>query len=69
MELSPCCGATVTFHDDTLCCKKCWKEVSESVLSEPPVILTREQYERDRHPQPLDVDLDEQGKVIRVRKG
>lgn len=22
-----CCGAFVTFHDSTLCCKSCWAEV------------------------------------------
>jgi hypothetical protein len=22
-----CCGASVTFHDTTLCCKGCWEEV------------------------------------------
>jgi hypothetical protein len=28
MELSPCCGAATTYHDDTLCCKVCWNEVT-----------------------------------------
>lgn len=27
--LSPCCGAEVTFHDETLCCKVCWGEVQD----------------------------------------
>lgn len=27
-----CCDAEVTFHDTTLCCKSCWKEVSLDYL-------------------------------------
>lgn len=27
--LSDCCHAPVTFHDTTLCCKKCWNAVVE----------------------------------------
>ena len=26
-RLTDCCGAYSTFHDMTLCCKKCWREV------------------------------------------
>jgi len=26
-ERSECCGAAVTFHDETLCCKKCWRSI------------------------------------------
>lgn len=25
--VTPCCGAFATFHDTTLCCKRCWREV------------------------------------------
>jgi hypothetical protein len=27
-----CCDAEVTFHDTTLCCKSCWREVSLEYL-------------------------------------
>ena len=27
MRLTDCCGAVSTFHDDALCCKRCWYEV------------------------------------------
>jgi hypothetical protein len=27
MRLTDCCGAHSTFHDESLCCKSCWKEV------------------------------------------
>jgi len=27
MNLTKCCNAYSTYHDDVLCCKKCWKEV------------------------------------------
>jgi hypothetical protein len=35
--VSPCCGATVTFHDYDLCCKACWHLVP-SILSALPDI-------------------------------
>jgi len=25
--VTTCCGAFVTFHDEALCCKACWKEI------------------------------------------
>lgn len=28
-DLSVCCDAFLTYHDTTLCCKKCWNEVVE----------------------------------------
>ena len=28
-RLTDCCGAYATFHDTTLCCKVCWKEVPD----------------------------------------
>lgn len=27
VDISGCCGSYVTFHDTTLCCKVCWREV------------------------------------------
>ena len=27
-DVSPCCGAAVTYHDTMLCCKACWEEVA-----------------------------------------
>ena len=27
IKLTSCCNAYSTFHDETLCCKSCWKEV------------------------------------------
>ena len=35
-RLTACCFATVTFSDDVLCCKGCWREV-DSEYMEPPV--------------------------------
>ena len=26
-RLTDCCGCYSTYHDRTLCCKKCWREV------------------------------------------
>lgn len=26
--VTTCCGAYVTFHDTTLCCKQCWREIT-----------------------------------------
>jgi hypothetical protein len=25
--VTACCGALATFHDETLCCKACWREI------------------------------------------
>ena len=27
IKLTNCCNAYSTYHDETLCCKKCWREV------------------------------------------
>ena len=32
-EISTCCNAHLTFHDDTQCCKKCWGAITGEVES------------------------------------
>jgi len=27
MRMTDCCGCVSTYHDDTLCCKRCWEAV------------------------------------------
>ena len=39
-ELSPCCGARVTFDGDgQLYCKKCYNPVDPAILDGPPVVV------------------------------
>ena len=34
-RVSSCCKAAVTFSDDVLCCKNCWKEVPLALAADP----------------------------------
>ncbi|MFI5782683.1 hypothetical protein [Nocardia sp. NPDC051570] len=43
VALTPCCQAVATFHDYTLCCKRCWQEVSLEFADEPQVAIPRDQ--------------------------
>lgn len=36
-RVTDCCGAAVTFHDTTLCCKGCWVEVDLAYLAAPTI--------------------------------
>lgn len=54
-RLTECCQASVTYHDATLCCKCCWREVDVAydaparfegdpvTISEPIVMRLREE--------------------------
>jgi hypothetical protein len=40
-RVTECCGAAVTYHDTTLCCKGCWAEVDAAYDS--PAIFEGDQ--------------------------
>jgi hypothetical protein len=40
-RVTECCGAAVTYHDATLCCKGCWEEVDTAYDS--PAIFDGDQ--------------------------
>lgn len=42
VRLTDCCGAFSTFHDEVLCCKVCWREVSRGQGDRVPLTYSED---------------------------